>query len=99
MVANLLRRGYLLGLGFLDLTREKAEQLVEEMINHGEVRREEAQTFVQELLKRGQVQREEISKTVRSELQVIIKQAGVATKTELASLEERLAALETKISD
>ncbi len=56
------------GLGLFDYTREKAEQLVDEMVKRGEVHRKDAQGLVGEIVKRGEAQRQAVEKFVRDEV-------------------------------
>ncbi|RKY86229.1 polyhydroxyalkanoate synthesis regulator, partial [candidate division KSB1 bacterium] len=51
---ELLKKGVLLGLGAVTLTKEKAEELVDELIKKGELAREERATAIDEFLKKAE---------------------------------------------
>ena len=67
-MAGLIRKGLLLGLGVLTLTRDKVVQFVDELVKEGEVRPEEAPGIVDRLVARGEEERDELHKLVRQEV-------------------------------
>lgn len=94
---KLLKKSFLIGMGVFSLTREKAEKLVQEMEEKGEVTSDEAKDFVNELVERGEQERSALNKVVASELDKLKNMAGVVTKKDLAVLEERLQILEERL--
>ena len=94
---DLVKRGMLLGLGALDLTRERVESLVDELIRRGELAQKERQAAVEELLEGGRRAQDELFKRVRGVVERAVGELGLPTKADLAKLEERLAALEKKL--
>lgn len=91
---KLLKKSLLIGMGVFSLTREKAEKLVQELEEKGEVSSDEAKEFVNELVDRGQQERSALNKAVASELDRLKNMTGLVTKKDLAGLEERLQKLE-----
>ncbi|GAW91815.1 phasin family protein [Calderihabitans maritimus] len=92
-----LRKGFLLGLGAMSLTREKAEQLVEDLVKKGQVSTDEAKQFVEQLVERGREEREQLRGTVQSEVQKVRDELGLVTRKELEELEARVKALEERL--
>ncbi len=84
-MTELMRRGLLLGLGALDLARERVEGLADELIKRGELVQKERAT--------GKRAEERLRATVER----LVGELGLPTKADLARLEERLAALEKKL--
>lgn len=95
---DVFRKAFFAGMGALSLTKEKAEKLVEDLVEKGEVGAEEAKTFAKELFEKGQQERLAITETVRNEVERLKENMGMVSKKDLAKLEERLAAIEAKIS-
>lgn len=94
MVKNLLKKSLLIGMGALTLTREKAERVVRELEQKGEITSREASEFINELMEKGEQERNALRKTIGQELERLIKTMGLATKTDIKALEERLDRLE-----
>jgi len=67
-MAGWIEKSLLLGLGVLTLTRDKVKQLVDRLVEEGEVRPEEAAGVIDRLTARGEQEREELRKLVRQEL-------------------------------
>lgn len=94
----MMRKMIYLGLGTLSLTREKAEKMMNEMVDKGEVNKEEARQFIDEAIKKGAEEKEELRQMIRQEYQEIKNQFSLVTKKELEALEARIKALEDKVS-
>lgn len=94
---DLVKKGILFGLGAADLTREKVETLVDELIQRGELARKERRTAVEELLEGGRKAQDELFKRIRAAVERAVAELGLPTKADMAKIEERLAALEQKV--
>lgn len=90
---DLLRRSLDAGLALTQLTRERAEALVRDLVKAGEVRREQAHDRVEELLDRSRRGTEALVAVVRREVAEQLAAMGLATRDDLARLEARLDAL------
>jgi polyhydroxyalkanoate synthesis regulator phasin len=93
-VRDELRRAALVTSGVFDLTRQKAEQVVKDLVSGGFVRREQTGDAVKELLHRSEENRRDIVTFIRSELRNQIEGLGLATKRDVERLERRVARLE-----
>ncbi len=94
---DLVKKGFLLGLGAAELTREKVETLVDELIQRGELAQKERRAAIEELLEGGRKAQDELFKRVRATVERAIGELGLPTKADMAKIEERLAALEQKV--
>jgi len=65
------------GLGLAAYSKEKIEDLVEEMVRRGEVSRTEARDFASKLTQKGEEQRDELKRLIRSEIAAALKEAGL----------------------
>ncbi|MGI6553044.1 MAG: hypothetical protein GX779_05230 [Clostridia bacterium] len=91
------RKAFLLGLGALSMTKEKAEQLVQEMVQKGELSQKEAQDFISKAIDRGREEQKQIKNWFREEIKRILAEAPLVSRAEYEKLEARLARLEAKI--
>jgi polyhydroxyalkanoate synthesis regulator phasin len=87
---DLLRRYLDAGVAFTQLTRQRAESIVKDLVRTGEVSREQAATRVEELLDRSRQSTEAVVAIVRKEIDDRVSQLNLVTRDELASLAGRL---------
>lgn len=85
------------GLGALTLSREKAEKVFSEMVEKGEMNRDEAKQWVDDVIKRGEEEKTEFRTAIRKEIEEIRSEFPLVTKADLAAIEARLAAIESKL--
>lgn len=96
---GIFKKTLLFGVGLLTLTREKAEKVVHDMVDRGEVGAEEAKTFVNELMEKGEQEKAAVQETIKKEVEDLRKKFGLVTRADLEALEERIRALESKLND
>ena len=78
------------GAAFVQLTRDRAEAIVKDLVKAGEVRQERASKAVEELMVRSRKNTEELQKLVRSAVQEQLGSLGLATKADIARLEAKI---------
>jgi polyhydroxyalkanoate synthesis regulator phasin len=86
---SLLEKGFLAGIGLLSMTREKAQEVIEELTHEGELQRTEVKQWVDELSSRGEEERQALRKLVRDELKKVLDEMGLATKEDIQKLDEK----------
>ncbi len=91
------------GVAYAQVTREKAEEIVNDLVKAGELRAEEAQAAVKDLVDRSRRSSEALSERIRSEVssqmaEVKEQLAKVqpATQADVDALAKRVAAVEKK---
>ncbi len=85
------------GIGVFSITREKAEQVINELVDKGQVSREEAQDMVDDLVKKGEEERENIRQSIKEEIANASQNIGLVTRKEFNELKNRVEALEQLI--
>ena len=65
------------GMAFTQMTRERAEAIVQDLVEAGEIRRKEAQKRIEELLERSQKNTEELVGIIRREVAEQIRNLGL----------------------
>lgn len=91
-----LRKIGLLGIGIAALTKEKAEEIVNEFVEKGELSSEEGKELVKDLLKKSEEQRKELAKKIDSEVKKALK-GLVVSRSDIQRLEKRIEKLEGKL--
>lgn len=75
------------GVAFTQMTRERAESIVQDLVDTGEVRRKEAQKRIEQLIERSQKNTDELLGLIRREVAEQLKSLGLddlATRTGIA---------------
>ncbi len=91
-----LRRVALFTSGVAELTRHRAEQIVRDLVQRGDVRREQASAAVREIMDASKQSRQELVRFVRDEIRAQVANLGVASKRDVERLERRIARLESQ---
>jgi polyhydroxyalkanoate synthesis regulator phasin len=87
-MSNLFEKSINLGLGLLVHSREKVEELVEELVSKGEVAHKDARQFAAELVQKVEEQKQELKKLIQAEVAKTLDHANVAKKDELVTKDE-----------
>lgn len=84
-------------LGLVDVTREKAETLVADLVERGEMTSEEGKDFLTDLFERVDSERQEMLHRFHKESKRAMAGMGVASKDEVQELRLRLEKLENQL--
>jgi len=91
MASKFVRNSLLLGAGLSSMARKAVEKKIHELEQDGVIDPEEAEKLVDDLLGQVEEKRESLVQTVRAEVDRALKASPIATKKELAALEEKFA--------
>ena len=93
---DLLKRYLDAGVTFTQLTQQKAEAIVKDLVKAGEVQTGEAGKRVEELLERSRQSTEGLVELVRGEVRSQVSKLGLVPKKEVDALRKELAALKAQ---
>jgi polyhydroxyalkanoate synthesis regulator phasin len=93
---DLLKRYLDAGIAFTQLTQQKAEEIVRDLVRSGEVNTGDARKRVEELLDRSKQNSEGIVALVRAEVQNQVSKLGLVPKAELDAVKRELADLKAR---
>ena len=96
--AGLMENAFLMGIGVLDVTREKAEGFAAELIERGKVSTGDAKKVADRVTQIAESQQDAVRKTVGPEIEKVMKTSGVATKTEVDELKAQIAELKAMLT-
>lgn len=97
MLKEQIERSFLMGIGLLSLTREKARAFAEEMVKQGEAAREEVSELTDRLVARGEEERRVFRKMIREEVDGALKDVHVATAADIEKLQAKIEMLEERL--
>jgi polyhydroxyalkanoate synthesis regulator phasin len=75
------------------MTHEKAQKIVDELIQRGEVQKDEAKDWVESLVQRGDEERQSLRKLIHDEVKSTLDELGLATKQDLQDLASKIETL------
>lgn len=93
---DLFKKTVLMGLGAVTITKEKAEQIVDELVKKGELAKDERSKAIKDLLKKAEEQEKLLIDKVSAEVNKAIVKLGVPTKKDLERLEKKIDELKKK---
>lgn len=87
---DILRRTLLLSIGAVSLTAERAQELVNDLVERGEITREQGASMVRELMRRGTEVRRQLRDMVKAEVRRAIAEANLPSKSDLERVEAKI---------
>lgn len=93
---DFFKKSVLFGLGVFDLTKEKAEKMVDEMIKRGEMTQSDKAKAVKELLKGHDERMDKLKKKIDESVEKVTAKVKGKEKEELAKLQKKIEEL-TKV--
>ena len=94
---DLIERVFLLGLGAAALSKDRAQEVVEEFVHRGQLTRDEGRDVVDKLMARSREEARSAAKKADSSLQGAYRDLGLVGKRELEDLDFRLRQLEHRL--
>lgn len=85
------------GIGLVTLTREKAEELVSELVKKGELSAEEGKVAMNNLASRMQDEKEKFRQKIDEQVETVISSMNLVKKPELDEIKEKLNQIEEKV--
>ncbi|WP_053218041.1 hypothetical protein [Virgibacillus senegalensis] len=98
-MSDLLKKGFLLGLGAAVLGKESMKRKLDEMVANDELTVKQAREMLRKFTEKGESKAAEWNEQQTEQKNKIIDELGIATKQELKELEVRLQRLENIHSD
>ncbi len=88
---------FLAGVGAVALTKERTEELVDELVGRGKVSRDEARDIVDEVVGRWRGDAMRVGERASATFSGLFREMGLVTRREYEELELRLAQLEHRL--
>ena len=95
---ELIKKSILAGLGAGIITKEKAEEAAQKLVEQGKLTADDAKQLADRLLESGGQQWEELQAGITDTVRKSLSSANVARAADLASLVERLEKIERRVS-
>jgi len=96
-ILDLIKKSIDLGVDAINVSREKVEKLIDELVERGEIPAEEKPQAVKEVWQKVQQQEKEMVTKIRDEFKNAIQEIGLATKEDMKELDKHLAGLSNNL--
>ncbi len=93
---DLIKKTMLTGVGLAIMTKDKVEELAGEIAKKGKMSEKEGKKLVDDLLKKSEQARKDLDKKIEDAVRKALKKMDIATKKDIARLEQRIKSLEQK---
>ncbi|MBI5869830.1 MAG: hypothetical protein HZB44_02565 [Actinobacteria bacterium] len=97
MISELMEKVLLLGVGAASLTRDKVDELANELVKRGQMTKEEGEAFIKEAAGSAKESGANIKEMASDTYQDTLRAMGVATREHVDELDHRLTVLEAKV--
>jgi len=98
-MSDLLKKTYLLGLGLASLTREKVEEMVDELVKKGEVAEKDRRQVMSDILDRAREEQQKLTETIKDGVQKVVGEMRVPSRTQYEALLKRIDELEARLRE
>lgn len=96
---ELLKKGFLLGLGAAVSSKEKFDQKLQELVDKNELTQDQARSVMTKFVEKGEMKKDEWNTKQFEQTQKMAKDFGLATKEDINELRARITELEEKLND
>ncbi|OFW57172.1 MAG: hypothetical protein A2133_09095 [Actinobacteria bacterium RBG_16_64_13] len=96
-VRDLIERTFLAGMGAAALTKDRVQELVEELVRRGQLNSDEGREVVERLVSRSREEARSVLRKADSSLQGAYRDLGLTTKRQSEDVEFRLRQLEHRV--
>ncbi len=93
IIADVIKKAMLVGLG----AQEKAKEFVEELVKAGELSKSEASTLVKEWTSKAEESTKEFDKRVKETVANILEKLNIPNREDMEKLEKKVQALNTRL--
>ncbi len=95
---DLLKKAFSLGIGALLVSKDKIEEVVNELVKRGELGQEEGKNLVKELIEKGEASMHEVEGKIEKIVQSITEKLNLPTRKELNELKSEIEQLKEKLN-
>lgn len=87
------------GMGALVLTREKAEEMVDKLIEQGKISKKEGQEILDDFMERTEEKSSELYEQLSGQVKMKLKKAGFVTEDDVQKLQKQINSLKEELHE
>lgn len=89
-MADLLEKTLYLGLGIFSMTKERAEEIIDDLVEKGKVSKDDSAKAVRSLLDRAEKEKDVFEKKVDESIENSVKKLHLATRQDIDEINKKL---------
>lgn len=93
---ELIKKTLLTGVGLAVVTKEKIEELSNDLVKKGQLSEQEGRQFIDDLLKKSEQAQKDLETRIENSVHSVVDKLNLVTKDDVAALEAKIEALEEK---
>lgn len=94
---DIIKKTLLAGVGATVTTKEQVEALLNDWVEKGKISTEEARQMTDKIIAEGRDEYEKARHDMATRIEEMLRKANVASRTDIESLEKRVAQLEARL--
>ncbi|WP_217586363.1 phasin family protein [Lentibacillus saliphilus] len=98
-MSDILRKGFLLGLGVAVSGKERVEKVLNDLVDKNELTQEQAKSVLNSLIEKGEAKASEWDVKQHEQTRKLADELGFALKEDVEKLAARISVLEEKLYD
>ncbi|PYZ94060.1 hypothetical protein CR194_00525 [Salipaludibacillus keqinensis] len=98
-MSNILKTGFLLGLGAAVTSKEKVDKYIDDLLAKGKVTPKEADELYQTFLKKGEETEEQWNQRTKEKMRTTMEDLNIVSREEFLNLHLKVEELERKIAE
>ena len=96
-MSDIFKKTFLAGLGAMSLTREKAQEITNDLIKRGELAKTDEAKFVRDLLDLDEKNKSGLEDKIEKAIEKVMAKLDIPTRKEIEELKAEIARLSKKI--
>lgn len=89
-MSDLLKKTVLAGIGAVSLTKDKAKELADELVERGEMDESDEAEFIKELMDKSEEKKEELEGTIEEKVNETFEKMDIASKSDVEELKDKV---------
>jgi poly(hydroxyalkanoate) granule-associated protein len=89
-MSDLLKKTVLAGIGAVSLTKDKAKELADELVERGEMDESDEAEFIKELMDKSEKKKEELEGTIEEKVNETFEKMDIASKSDVEELKDKV---------
>lgn len=96
---DFIKKTMLVGAGLAAMTREKIEEVVDELVKKGKLSEKEGKEMVDELIEKSKSVKKDLEERIEKTVTETLKKLNIPSRSEIAELKEKIEQMEKSQKD
>ncbi len=92
------KKVFLAGMGALSLSKDKAKEIVNELIAEGKIKEKEGRQLAKEMISKAETVKKDMEQKVKVHVDNVLTKVNTGTQAQLKKMEQRIHHLEQKLA-